>query len=107
VCDVVDTGLTFTLSLHRLRSFIVGSFLVDLRAVYLCREGGGVGRTTETFVCACVGNIGAPMNLPAAFDEGDSATPCRPLDPLATGLISRSQPGECLHDDIAEILYDN
>ena len=42
------------------------------------------------FADTCVGNLGAPLVLPAAFDEEDHVSemyPQKSADPLTTGLI--------------------
>ncbi|KAI0767960.1 hypothetical protein BC629DRAFT_880712 [Irpex lacteus] len=72
-----------------LRSFVVANFLVNLREVYfgLDDEDDTTRLSGLRFACSCVGNIGAPLTLPAAFDDTMVSPPHKSLDPLTSGLI--------------------
>ncbi|KAI0090428.1 hypothetical protein BDY19DRAFT_940134 [Irpex rosettiformis] len=75
-----------------LRSFVVANFLVNLREVYFGSDNDTTQLSCLRFACSCVGNIGAPLTLPGAFDDTMVSLPHKSLDPLTSGLIQAGQP---------------
>ena len=83
--------MTVTEGLGRLRSFVVANFLVNLREVYFGVEDDTMQQSGLRFACTCVGNIGAPLTLPAAFDDTMVSLPHKSLDPLTSGFIQAAR----------------
>lgn len=66
----------------------MSNFLVNLRLVYLGRDEEEQSRVSVVrFAATVVGNMGAPLTLPAAFEDHVELQPHKSADPLASGLV--------------------
>lgn len=71
-----------------MRSFIVSNFLVNLRQVYFGEEDKDPSYVSMVqFASNALGNLGAPLTLPGAFDDRAIVKPHKSTDPLTSGLI--------------------